>query len=94
MAYPEFVQAGAEVMGVSPDSVSTLERYAREKETPFGFVSDVDRQIAKAYQTGKASRQARVTVVIAKGGQIATTMHHEFLIPKHVATALETVRGL
>lgn len=81
-------------MGVSPDSLATLERYAREKETPFSFVSDSDRQIAKAYQTGKASRQARVTVVIARGGQIAQTMHHEFLIPKHVSTALEIVRGL
>lgn len=94
MAYPDFVAAGAEVMGVSPDNVATLERYAQEKETPFSFVSDSSRSIATAYKTGKGSRQSRVTIIVKKGGTIANTMHHEFLIPKHVSGALDTVRGL
>lgn len=94
MNYPDFVAAGAEVMGISPDSASTLERYAREKETPFQFVSDTERSISKAYATGKGSRQSRVTYIIAKGGTIHEAMHHELLIHKHVSGALKQVQSL
>ncbi len=94
MAYPDFVAAGAEVFGVSPDSAETLKKYAAAKETPFGFVSDTDRAVSKLFQTGKPGRQTRVTYVVGRGGTIAAAMHHEILIPKHISSALNTVKSL
>ena len=94
MAYPDFVAAGAEVFGVSPDSVQTLERYAREKETPFQFISDKSRALADAYGARKGGRQPRVTFVIKRGGTVAGSTHHEFLIPKHISSTIDLVRSL
>lgn len=93
MAHPDFVSAGAVVLGISPDSPETLTRYAAAKETPFQFVSDTDRAVARSFGA-TSKRQPRVTFVIARGGTVAASMHHEFLIPKHISSALALVRGL
>ncbi len=94
MAYPDFKAANAEVLGISPDSQSTLERYAREKATPFQFVSDSQRAIATSYGTLKGKRQSRVTYIIARGGAIAQSVHHELLVPKHISDSLSQVKQL
>jgi peroxiredoxin Q/BCP len=94
VAYPDFVAAGAEVFGLSPDSSEVLAKYAKAKETPFLFVSDSTRSIANAYGAATGKRQPRVTFVIAKGGRVAKSLHHEFLIPKHVSETVALVKTL
>jgi peroxiredoxin Q/BCP len=94
VAYPDFVAAGAEVFGLSPDSREVLSKYAKAKETPFQFVSDSTRSIADSYGAAKGKRQPRVTFVIAKGGRVAKCLHHEFLIPKHISATVALVKTL
>ena len=93
MAYPKFQEAGAEVIGVSPDDSETLRSYAEKKKTPFTFVSDRSRSIAAAFGM-EGRRQARVSFVIKRGGLIAGVSKHEFRVPKHVSDTLSLVQSL
>ena len=93
MAYPKFKAAGAEVLGISPDTAETLARYQKEKNTPFSFVSDRSRTIANAFGM-KGRRQPRVSYVIARGGIVASVSAHEIRVPKHILDTLATVTSL
>lgn len=93
MAYPDFKAAGAEVLGISPDSPETLMRYEQKKQTPFTFVSDRLGTISTAFGM-RGKRQPRVTYVIQRGGSIAGVSKHEFRIPKHISETLKLVRLL
>ena len=48
-AYDEIRSLQADVVGVSPDSAPTLKRYVAENNLPFGFASDADKRIARAW---------------------------------------------
>lgn len=72
-------RAGIEVIGVSPDSPASHERFAAKHELPFTLVADEDHAIAQAYgvwqQKSMYGRKylgiVRTTFVIDKKGRIA-----------------------
>lgn len=47
--YQSFEKAGYEILGVSPDPVSRLEKFRTEHDLPFPLLSDSDHQMAEAY---------------------------------------------
>jgi peroxiredoxin Q/BCP len=47
--YSEVVAAGATVLGVSPDSVSSHDKFKRKHDLPFPLLSDPDHEIAEVY---------------------------------------------
>ena len=47
--FPGFQQAGAVVLGVSPDPVKSHEKFARKFSLPFPLLADEDHRIAEAY---------------------------------------------
>lgn len=47
--YPEFQQAGAEVLGISKDSVRSHENFAAKYEFPFALLSDPDQKACEAF---------------------------------------------
>jgi len=75
----EFQRAGAEVLGVSPDSVASHRKFKAKFELPFSLLSDPDHQVALAYKAwGKKKMYGReyegimrTTVVIDPKGRIA-----------------------
>jgi len=48
-AWHEFEQAGAVVLGVSPDGVDSHEGFKRDFELPFTLLADPDHAVAEAY---------------------------------------------
>jgi len=72
-------QQDAVVLGVSPDSVASHQRFARKHSLPFRLLADTDHRIAEAYQvwvkktlygrTGYGIE--RTTYIIAPDGRIA-----------------------
>ena len=71
----EFDAAGATVLGVSPDPVPRLRRFADRHGLPFTLLSDEDHAVAEAYGTWVEKRGGRMgiersTFVIDAGGRI------------------------
>lgn len=64
---------GAEIVGVSLDSVESHERFSAKYGLPFSLISDIGKHIAKAYgvlrDTGTSTN--RVTFLIDRNGKIA-----------------------
>jgi len=66
-----FTGAGAQVLGVSMDTVETQTQFASSLSAPFPLLADVDGAVAKAYGVWNADGYAsRVTFVIGKEGRI------------------------
>jgi len=47
--YPEFQAAGAEILGISRDSVRSHENFAAKYEFPFPLLSDTEQQACEAF---------------------------------------------
>lgn len=74
--HDELVRLGAAVLGVSPDSVQSHEKFRQRHNLPFRLIADENRRIAEAYGVNKkvlgklASVVDRVTFVIDEEGKI------------------------
>jgi peroxiredoxin Q/BCP len=76
--YSDLVAAGAAVLGVSPDSVKSHDKFKLKYSLPFALLSDPDHQVAEMYGAwgekttyGKAYMGIlRSTFVIDEGGKI------------------------
>ena len=51
--YPAFIKAGAEIVGVSKDSVRSHENFAAKFKFPFTLLADVDEKACKAFDVIK-----------------------------------------
>jgi len=47
--YPQFEKAGADILGVSRDSVRTHENFKKKHEFPFHLLSDSDEKLCKQF---------------------------------------------
>jgi thioredoxin-dependent peroxiredoxin len=95
-SYEIFVDAGAEVVGVSGDSVDSHERFAEHHELPFILISDKGGALRRQYGV-KATLgvwPGRVTFVIDKDGIVRHVFASQTDAVRHVAEALETIRTL
>lgn len=91
-AAPELRDSGAEVVGVSVDSLERQCEFAKSIQADFAMIGDDDRAVSKAFDVlwpliGKAQR---VTYVIDGEGIVRGVFHHEVRVGKH----LEDVRAL
>ena len=94
--YEDFVEAGAEVVGVSSDSAESHERFAVKNALPFTLLSDGGGEVRKLYGVHSTLGifPGRVTYVIDKGGVVRHVFSSQFGATKHVDEALEVVRVL
>ena len=95
-SYEIFVDAGAEVVGVSGDSVDSHERFAEHHELPFILISDKGGALRRQYGV-KATLgvwPGRVTFVIDKEGVVRHVFASQMDAVRHVAESLETIRSL
>lgn len=95
--YEDFKDAGAEVIGVSVDSVESHHNFSAKKHLPFILLSDPESAAHKAYKVGKALFglfNNRVTYVIDKQGVIQHAFMSQRAINRHVNDALEIVKSL
>lgn len=94
--YPELRELGAEVVGVSTDSLATQCDFAKAHDVSFPMVGDADKRIARAFGVlwplvGVAKR---VTFVIDGGGIVRHVFRHEIQVSKHLDDVLRAVRKM
>jgi peroxiredoxin Q/BCP len=91
-----FSDAGAEVIGVSSDSVDRHATFAGKHSLPFTLLSDEGGRIRKAYRvpTALGVIPGRVTYVIDRDGTIRHVFNSLSNIDRHVNDALDVVRQL
>lgn len=95
-SYLDFVAAGAEVIGISADPVTSHVRFREKYSLPFILASDVDHTIAHAYgvPTGPLGLAGRATFVIDKRGKVRDAFSSQLRVKRHVRRALDLIRGL
>lgn len=96
-AYEDFVDAGAVVIGVSPDSSASHEKFAAHHRLPFKLISDESGELRRNYAVPKAMLgmlPGRVTYVIDKQGKVQHMFNSMLKAKRHVAEALTVVRRL
>jgi len=71
--WSEYQATGAEVVGISTDSVESHKGFAEKNELPLRLLSDPDRSVSTKYdmKSWLPGRSARGVVVIDKEGKIA-----------------------
>ncbi len=91
-----FLAAGAEVLGISADSVQSHQAFAGKHSLPMTLLSDVKGTVASAYGVKALLGliPGRVTFVIDRTGVIRYVYSSQILVTRHVQNALEVVRQL
>ncbi|CAN5718923.1 peroxiredoxin [soil metagenome] len=71
--WSEYQATGAEVVGISTDSVESHKGFAEKNELPLKLLADTDRKVSEMYgmKSWLPGRSARGVVVIDKEGKIA-----------------------
>jgi len=95
-SYEDFTDAGAEVIGVSSDSVGKHASFVGNHKLPFTLVSDEGGRIRKSYGVPSVLGviPGRVTYVIDRDGTVRHTFNSMTNIGQHVSDALAKVRQL
>jgi thioredoxin-dependent peroxiredoxin len=91
-----FTEAGAEVIGVSSDSVDRHAAFAGHHQLPFTLLADAGGQVRKLYGVPAVLGvvPGRVTYVIDRDGIVRHVFNSMTNIGGHVGEALDVVRKL
>lgn len=95
-SYEVFAEAGAEVIGVSSDSVDKHAGFAGHHDLQFTLLSDQGGSVRKTYGVPAALGvlPGRVTYVIDRAGTVRHVFNSMTNIDGHVGEALEVVKKL
>jgi peroxiredoxin Q/BCP len=95
-SYEVFADAGADVIGISSDSVDRHAAFAGKHQLPFTLLSDQGGRVRKRYGVPAVLGvlPGRVTYVIDRQGTVRRVFSSMTNIGQHVSDALETVRQL
>jgi thioredoxin-dependent peroxiredoxin len=85
---------GAELVGVSVDSVRTQCAFAEKEDVHFALLGDEARAISKAYDVlwPVLNVDRRVTYIIGPSGTIEAVIRHEVRVYKHLDDVLRYLR--
>lgn len=95
--YEAFMEYGAEIIGISSDSLKSHRKFAAYYTLPFHLGSDSDGFIRKQYKvpTGLLGVFfSRITYIIGLDGRIAWAYKSNLAPASHVSEALEVVKKL
>jgi peroxiredoxin Q/BCP len=92
-SYDRFIEAGAEVIGVSSDTEVSHRSFAKEHRLSFQLISDTDGALRKTFAVPKTMGlfAGRVTFVIDQQGIIRHIFAAQFASDEHVRQALIAV---
>jgi len=92
-SYEQFIDAGADVIGVSGDTEESHRAFARQHKLSFPLISDADGSLRKAFAVPKTLGlfPGRVTYVINQAGIIRQIFSAQFASTEHVRQALLAV---
>jgi thioredoxin-dependent peroxiredoxin len=94
--YEAFTDAGAEVIGISGDSVESHQKFATKYQLPFTLVSDAGDQVRKLYGVPATLGllPGRVTYVIDKDGVVRHIFNSQLNFQGHIDESLKTLSSL
>ena len=92
--YEVLLKKGAEVIGVSSDSVDSHSKFALKYHLPFSLLADEGGKLRKAYGVQKTMGllPGRVTYVIDKEGIVRKVFSSQLNATQHVEEALEALK--
>ena len=95
-SYEVFTQAGAEVIGVSDDTVESHQAFAAHHRLPFRLLSDPGGEVRRQYGVSGwlGLLRGRVTFVIDRQGIVRHVFDSQLQATRHVDEALDTIRNL
>ncbi|MGE5756406.1 MAG: peroxiredoxin [Planctomycetaceae bacterium] len=95
-SYEAFREAGAEVIGVSADSVESHRRFAGRHRLPFRLLSDADGALRARYGVPRTLGlfPGRVTYLIDKRGIVRHVFSSQFQPARHVEEALRVLERM
>jgi peroxiredoxin Q/BCP len=94
--YEDFKDLGAEVIGISSDSVDSHQKFSKQYKLPFILLSDHDKKIRKLFGVPSGMfgmLPGRVTYVTDREGKIIM-IFDSMMATKHIPKALEAVKKL
>lgn len=94
--YADFSDAGAQVLGISADTVDSHKKFAERYRLPFRLLADTDDAVHTAYgvQAALGLIRGRVTYVIDSTGVIRHVFEDRLHATAHVSDALHVLRTL
>jgi peroxiredoxin Q/BCP len=95
--YEDFKDLGAEVIGISSDSVESHQKFTKQYKLPFILLSDQDKKIRKLFGVPSGwfgLMPGRVTYVADKKGIIIMVFDSSVMATRHIPKALEAIRKL
>jgi peroxiredoxin Q/BCP len=94
--YDQFREMGAEVIGVSSDSVESHEDFGSKCNVSFLLLSDRKGQVRESYGVAATLGliPGRITYIIDKDGVIRHIFSSQFNPKKHVKEALEILKSI
>lgn len=94
--YDAFVEAGAEVIGVSSDAVATQRQFADRHHFPFRLVSDASGALRARYGVPRTLGilPGRVTYVIDTHGIVRFVFSSQLQVARHVEEAIRVLKSL
>lgn len=94
--YEDFKDLGAEVVGISSDSIASHEKFVQQYQLPFILLSDNDKKIRKLFGVKPGLLgliPGRVTYVVDKNG-IIQFVFDSMNATDHIPKALETIKKM
>ena len=92
--YDVFKKAGAKVIGISGQSVSSHKEFANKYHLPFTLLSDKDNAVRKMFGVKTSPIPGRVTFVVDKTGHIVYTFDSLSEPVKHVDEAMRILKTM
>jgi len=94
--YEDFKDLGAEVIGISSDSIASHQKFTQQFKLPFILLSDSDKEIRRLFGVPAGLfgiLPGRVTYVADKTGTIIMVFD-SMMAKRHIPKALEAIRKL
>lgn len=95
--FEDFQDAGAEVIGISADSVESHKQFAEKHRLKFRLLSDPDNQVRKTFGVPAdflGLLPGRVTYIVDKTGTVRHVFNSQLNAAKHVTEALKVLQQL
>jgi thioredoxin-dependent peroxiredoxin len=94
--YQDFADAGAELIGVSSDSVESHQRFAGKHQLPMTLLSDGGGEVRKRWgiRSTFGLLPGRVTFIVDKEGVVRHVFESQLRVKRHVQESLEVLRKL
>ena len=92
--YEDFLQLGAEVIGISSDGVKSHQKFAARHKLPFVLLSDSKKKVQRLFKLPKilfGFYTKRITFVIDKDG-LVSYVHSSLMPDTHIKKALQQLK--